>query len=282
MLDRTPEEEPQQESTFASLMRSRAFKFMVVAVLATVGFKLILGIWDLIPHGNTRVLTDGGATIRQEPLELTVKYLGPGDWNINRKFGEAFTHWSYIAKTDFDLALVQESPPHNYLLQIRKVNVDLSLPVTMWLPYGVSDKLHKHEDGHWRICQRVYDDAAKEGLKYAKSMVGKSFMQIRPNVDDAKVNAAHQAHVQFESQYRRQSEDVANKISQLYDDITHHGLNEITPEQGITMAINKYDDLRRQGVKVIPPENKSSSQEQQSAASKGSTAKSAAKQRGDK
>jgi superfamily II DNA helicase RecQ len=146
---------------------------------------------------------------------------------------------------DWDLKPVPHTRPPQFILE--KMSIDLNLPIMIFLPYGVPEKLHDHEMGHLKICQKVYDEAAQSALDYGKRMIGQTFVARVGYAADAKQTVIREAHVDFDQQFRKQSEDETDKISDFYDQITHHGLNNVNPDQGVTMALQKYAQWRANG-----------------------------------
>jgi len=218
-----------------------AIRIMVGLLLVSLGCQLLGWIISLVPRANAEVIVDGPVTVRRLPLEVAVKYLDNHDWQQDKKYGSAYTHWAFIDRTQFDTVLAQGRSNNGlYVFQIQKIETELTLPITMWLPYGVSAKLHEHEDGHCTICRDVYGTASKVALSCAKNMIARSVSVRAPSLDDARVRLNRDLSAEFSSCYTKNTDDVAQEISVIYDRITNHGINGVATTDGVVQATKEY------------------------------------------
>jgi len=175
------------------------------------------------------------------PLETTVTYLDNRDWPQDKKYGSAYTHWSFIDRTQFDSLLDKEHSKNGlFVFRIETIKTDLTLPITMWLPFGVSSKLHVHEDGHCTICRDVYANASHVAVDCAKKLLGKTYSVRADSLDDAQIKLNRETTAEFSSCYTKRTDAVAQDISVIYDKLTNHGMNDISTADGIKQATEQY------------------------------------------
>lgn len=102
-------------------------------------------------------------------------------------------------------------------VKITSVKANLSLPITMWMPDTPPKGLKVHEDGHVRICKKVYEDAEVTAEKIAKGIVGKEYSGNGENMKRACQLASGIAAVDFSNAYEVQVAKKAQVISEIYD-----------------------------------------------------------------
>jgi hypothetical protein len=200
--------------------------------------------WRLVPKIGVETLHADAVVVRKEPSSVSEKYLEGPDWQLNRKFGKAFTHWSFICRPVFDLQPVTDATnikldPGKFAFVVRGVDVDLSLPVTMWLPFGVSASLREHENGHLKVCDRIYKDASTTAANIAHGFLGQRIEVFAPSRGAAQAQAAQELRVRFSKAYASQTQLMADKVNTYYDVITNHGLNSVSSADGIMQAFEK-------------------------------------------
>ena len=192
------------------------------------------------PIGEVR---NGTIVVVSEPVSISEKYLEGMDWNLNRKLGKAFTYWSFIAKTNFDFGgSVKRIKPETFELTITGVRIVLSLPITMWLPYGVAGSLHEHENGHRRICERLYSRAPGFAVECAKPLIGQTLEVSAKNRMEAERVANLQLHVRFATCYAEHTQKAADKINDIFDEVTNHGLNKVPVTEGIETSFKRFKE----------------------------------------
>ncbi|MGL1418897.1 hypothetical protein ACSTIS_23615, partial [Vibrio parahaemolyticus] len=61
-------------------------------------------------------------------------------------------------------------------LKITAVHIDLAAPVVIYLPRQAQPDVVSHEEGHVKICRRIYEyDAAPAAIRAGDSVIGKEF-----------------------------------------------------------------------------------------------------------
>ncbi len=235
----------------------KALRLLVGAAVLSLGFQAWQWLSRSLPQRDVEVVVDGPVTVRRVPLDVSVKYLDSRDWPQDKKFGAAYTHWSFIDRTQFDSVLDKEQSKDGlFVFRIEAIKTELTLPITMWLPYGVSAKLHEHEDGHCTICRDVYTNAAHVAVDCAKKMIGKIYRVHAGLLEDAQIKLNRETTGEFSSCYTKHSDDVAQDISVIYDKITNHGMNNVGTADGIKQATEQYMH-QRQSAPNQPSEPKS-------------------------
>jgi hypothetical protein len=220
---------------------TKALRLLIGAAVLSLGFQSWQWLSRSLPQRDVEVVVDGPITVRRLPLDVAVKYLDSRDWPQDKKFGAAYTHWSFIDRTQFESVLdKQRSKDGLFVFRIAAIKTELTLPITMWLPYGVSAKLHEHEDGHCTICRDLYANASHMAVDCAKKMIGKVYRVRAGSLEDAQVKLNRETTGEFSSCYTKHSDDVAQDISVIYDKITNHGMNNVGTADGIRQATEQY------------------------------------------
>lgn len=190
----------------------------------------------LVPAAGSDTEVDGPVTVKRLAPGIAEHYLDGGDWQLKRQLGSAFTHWSYICKSDFKFD-ASDRGHGQFVLHPTSAQVELSLPITLWLPFGVDQKLHQHELGHCEICKRVYTHASHLVARDCKRLMAKDITIEAKNAAEAMDQASHDLHVRLALQYQKETDAVAHTISDRYDLITNHGMNKVSSEDGIEQAM---------------------------------------------
>jgi len=213
-------------------------KLGVAAVILTLAYEAYGSFSHFLPQPGAQVLRQGNVTVRRQPLTVSERYLEGADWQQTLRAGTAYTHWSFICKSDFDL---QESAAKSkegvYYFVIRGVTVNLELPVTIWLPFGIAARLREHEDGHRQICAKIYANADKIAAECATSLIGQEILARGPSPSEAREAAVREARSRLSRAYAKQTEDLSVELSDFYDKITNHGTNDVTASSGVEQAL---------------------------------------------
>jgi len=209
----------------------------IAAIVGSIGYESYSFFSRITPQAGVQIVRQSDVSVFKKPLTVSPKYLQGADWQQDPKAGTAYTHWSFICKSEFVMQLDQtKSKDGAYCFVLRAATVDLELPITVWLPFGISTKLREHEDGHRQICARIYADADKIALDCATKLVGHEFVERAPTIPEAELLAAQQARVMLSTSYAERTEAVSLAVSDLYDKITNHGMNSITTSSGVDQA----------------------------------------------
>ncbi|MCA9804277.1 MAG: hypothetical protein KC777_20045 [Cyanobacteria bacterium HKST-UBA02] len=91
---------------------------------------------------------------------------------------EGLTKWEFKCPAEVDYQLVDDVDDQGgsfVRIKVTGVRVNLSLPITVYLPENPSEELKMHEAGHVEICKRVYADGEARAEEVARSLVGKVY-----------------------------------------------------------------------------------------------------------
>lgn len=183
--------------------------------------------------GPTAHLNDGGRVlVEQEPISITKEYFDR-DSIQSKEFAEehnqsANTHWRFkcVPKFRFDIVENKKSgraPEEtvNVRLRITNVNVFLGCPVIIYLPKLAKPEVVSHEDGHFKICKKVYDrDARSAAQSAAQSLIGKEFEGSGKSLESASQEALHHAAQDMGRAFRSKTIDYLDRVSAYYDQLT--------------------------------------------------------------
>lgn len=125
-------------------------------------------------------------------------------------------------------------------VSITQWNVTLGLATTFYLPSGVSKKLRDHEIGHRRIAEVMYESADSEARRIAEQMIGRSFTGRSASPEEAGEAAVQVAGKELIASYLSAVQAEAQRIQDLYDEITAHGSDaRVTEDEAITRAFEQ-------------------------------------------
>lgn len=194
-------------------------------------------------------------TVKKEPITIEKQISGskfspsksrPTD---SISSDQANTEWFFHCYCAFSYEPVNQSDTgksfHTDLI-IKAVKITLTLPITMWLPAQASTKLVAHEEGHVKLCEDYYKYAEQLAENAAHKVIGKIYHGSASTKELAQDTALREAAEDICSQYRRQTVDIVNSISKLYDDLSAHGTNRLSPDEALNKATNKYYKEKQQ------------------------------------
>lgn len=134
----------------------------------------------------------------------------------------AATVWGFKLETVFDFSLnTRENMGTDHAVNIRidSAAIDLSLPITVYLPRDHLEKLKAHEFGHVAICRRVYKEAARGAGIAANKVVGRSYSGVGRTEKEACAAALAEADHDLSAYFRNHTTDVAESVSTTYDQL---------------------------------------------------------------
>lgn len=133
----------------------------------------------------------------------------------------AVTVWSFGCRTDFDFDIVEKTflTKNDYMvtIKIKSCRVELTAPVTVYLPKDADEQLIEHEDGHVEICRRIYASADRQALIAASQVIGKTYQASGTSLDDACRKAVEDASLTISQTYHDRASMSVNRISEAYD-----------------------------------------------------------------
>jgi len=139
--------------------------------------------------------------------------------------GEAgITHYEYTT----DIAVAGDSDtlgPGSVNLIVDTADINLSLPITVWLESKPTQQLIDHENGHVAISEYYYANIDVYARCAAQAIMGKTFNGTGKDKQSAEDDATHRAIQQIETEILNQTRVRAVACNDRYDKITNHGQN---------------------------------------------------------
>ena len=191
--------------------------------------------------------SSNAVVINQTPAQVT-RAAGeePGE---SAKFSGR-TKWFYHCTPEFEFMPLAEGQNHDgmfqYELKITQVKMKISLEVESMTSGEALPIVHEHENGHVSICSQIYSEAKLVAIKAASSVIGTTYNGVGADSKKAKQAALDQAAEKICGLYRRETNDKANLISQLYDDIcSHDDAAEPNVNAQVRQAFEKFEKLEK-------------------------------------
>lgn len=190
-----------------------AIKFSLAAVLSLSSASLLASCSSKKP-----------VELKKIPLAVKrVEFDPKGDLSaipLNENEG-AVTVWSFGCKTDFDFDIVEKTflTKNDYMvtIKIKNCRVELTAPVTVYLPKDADRQLIEHEDGHVEICRRIYATADRQALIAASQAIGRTYQASGTSLDDACQKAIEDASLSISQTYHDRASMSVNRVSEAYD-----------------------------------------------------------------
>ncbi|HEY9783815.1 MAG TPA: hypothetical protein V6D17_00345, partial [Candidatus Obscuribacterales bacterium] len=142
---------------------------------------------------------------------------------------DATTNWDfhYVVDLSYDIASSKKTGEDTcVVIKITRAHIKLELPMVIWIPENVDEKLLSHEDGHKQIAEDIYKNADAVAADQARAMLNATFTGKGKNEHEACADAVHAAATELNRQYRKEVLDYSKRASDLYDDLTQHGKNK--------------------------------------------------------
>jgi predicted aminopeptidase len=126
-------------------------------------------------------------------------------------------------------------------ITIRGVSLKLKMNSVLYLPENVAADLMAHERGHQQIGERAYRRAEVLAKATAQPLIGRAFEAEGATPAAAEHAATHRAGQEWFAAYLAAIREPAQKVHDLYDEITVHGTNhQITESAAIDNAITMH------------------------------------------
>jgi hypothetical protein len=158
----------------------------------------------------------------------------------------AYTEWFYHCYPKIDYESVRIEHIQNRVsvtVLVKKVEVTLSLPVTVRTPANVTLKTLDHEQGHLQIYTDIYNKAGEAARRAAESIVDQKFSGEADTESGAITDAVNKAKIKVAELYFHEIVDQANIVSQSYDQLTEHGTSV---QVAIQKAFLSFKNSRKQ------------------------------------
>lgn len=132
----------------------------------------------------------------------------------------ANTNWHFHFRPRFEFDIVARQMKGNEIwvtIKPTSASVEVSLPIVIYLPEGVSEEVLHHELGHVKICEKLYGNSESVARNALSSVIEKTFEGKGKTLKDACQMALDRASQSAGTAYRSQTVDVVNAVSANYD-----------------------------------------------------------------
>ena len=153
---------------------------------------------------------------------------------------EANTHWDYRITPEVTVErrkLLPNAHGFQATVLVKSISVELALPIEVWVPEGVSDRVIAHEEGHIRICKHFYRDAREVARECASATIGHTYEGVGKDENEAIQQAIELATGELCTCYQRKIIEPTNRASATYDRLTSHGQNSTPIGEAVEKAI---------------------------------------------
>lgn len=155
---------------------------------------------------------------------------------------EANTHWDFEFVPEIVVKKTKLEKTENQFTSfvcVKKVKIDLRLPVQVWLPESASAKVIAHEDGHVAICRHYYDQAEAQAYRAAQGILERTFSGTGESERESMQKALEAASVALVTPYQNAVVLPANRASAIYDKLTNHGQASVAAQRAVKQAIDE-------------------------------------------
>jgi hypothetical protein len=196
------------------------------------------------PNNQTHDVAEdkSAVTVLRKPPDIQRKELNV-PWRPGLRAEGAHTRWFFHCYTKFDYTLEQKQvsgASTTVSIKITKVNMNIELPIVMWIPKRCPQKVVDHEQGHVRICTRIYDGAENAARDAATRVVGMKIEGHGDTAESACAEAVNKAAETVCEDYRKNTVEIADCISKIYDDLTAQGNASASVDKTIDDAFNRF------------------------------------------
>jgi hypothetical protein len=120
---------------------------------------------------------------------------------------------------------IDQVAPGQIKLTVDTIEINLSLPITIWLAPNAPKRILEHEEGHRQICEYYYANAEVYARRAADAYMGKAFTGQGKDKQAAVDNAMDQVILAISKQIMDQTRVRAVACNDRYDKITDHSRN---------------------------------------------------------
>lgn len=153
---------------------------------------------------------------------------------------EANTHWDYRISPEVTVErskLEKNAQGFQATVLVKSISVELALPIEMWVPEAVAERVIAHEEGHIRICKHFYSVAENVARECAMSTIGHTYDGVGKDETEATQRAIEFASSELCTCYQRKIIEPTNRASAIYDRLTSHGQNSTPIGEAVEKAI---------------------------------------------
>jgi hypothetical protein len=197
-------------------------------LLASLGLLLALhGCTSTSTSTSTSTLTsaDRKVAVTQLPISLEKHYFDravqtPSQVSVDHN-QSANTNWDFHCRPRFQFDLIEKKTVGTIVvvkIKVKSAQVEISAPITIYLPSTAKPEVLSHEDGHVKICRQVYESVAGQAaLSATEALIGKEFKGSGKTLEEACQLALNRAGQELGRAYRKHTVEVVNLVSAYYD-----------------------------------------------------------------
>lgn len=138
------------------------------------------------------------------------------------------------------LHTVKKDANDKWKFRVDRVDLSLSLPITITVPLTVKSLLLAHEEGHRQISEQFYQIAAGAAGQAAESVLNREFTGYESDPATAERMVANQIEEEIQSVYWKYTLQPCRKAQIEYDALTDHGRNYLDPNRAVKEVVTKY------------------------------------------
>jgi hypothetical protein len=202
------------------------------AIVAGMFFIVAASVWAQGPPGVN--IHKAAPTVAQrtfDPKRPTkdIPVMIPGEAGI--------AHYEYTT----DIGVAGDTDvlgPGNVNVIVDTADINLSVPITVWLENNAPQRIVEHEKGHVSIIEYYYANIDVYARRAAQAIMGKTFSGTGKDKQSAEDDATHKAIQQIEKDILDHTRVRAVACNDRYDKITDHGRNPGSQADAATQAEN--------------------------------------------
>ncbi|MCA9805277.1 MAG: hypothetical protein KC777_25080 [Cyanobacteria bacterium HKST-UBA02] len=159
--------------------------------------------------------------VNKKPAEVEKKVFDANHPPPEAAGRESTTVYKFVCESDMDYDVEEESQGSNGVWQVRlkvkRARANLSLPITVLLSQRIPNRRADFEDGHAKICERVYVDAHEPAYAACRRVIGREFSGQNKDRDSARKEAVNQARQEVNNQYANAVDAKVKDVFVIYD-----------------------------------------------------------------
>lgn len=182
-----------------------------------IGLPLLIAVIAIAPSyfkSSPIEITKTESTVEKKVFD---KKLPPTD--VGKE--ESTTVYEFVCDSDVDYDVVDENKVSRNKSQVRikvtRARANLKLPITVWLSQTIPNRRADFEDGHVKICQRIFVDAHEAANAACHRVIGRTFFGEGNDLEVAKKNAVEIAKQEIREQYVQSVGTKAKDVLLIYD-----------------------------------------------------------------
>lgn len=163
---------------------------------------------------------------------------------VSREGAVTVCSFPFYAEPRYDVISRQRDADGNWTATIAcsGVSIYVRLDIVIWTPKNVSAKLKAHEEGHRKLDELMYKRLAEPAARAAgDDMDGHQFTGQGATASKAEKDAVQSMFQQAGRDYLARSSDLNDKVNETYDQITHHGTNNVPEADAMKQALDQFD-----------------------------------------